>query len=316
MVMVALLAAACAGSGGAAITDPRATTTGDPPATTTTAAPAPTTTVAREVGALVTPSGVVVPVEGREGDAWLVRTPCNRPARVTGGRPVSNVTVVLDPGHGGTDPGAVAASGLTEKHVNMEVSRHAQAALEASGVPTLLTRTADYDLELGVRADIAKRLHPQVFVSVHHNAEPDGPFPKPGSETYYQFTSPESKRLAGLVYEEAVRALSPYPISWVADTDAGAKYRLGSRGDYYAMVREPAPVVAVLAEFAFMSNPAEAALLARPDVQKVEGEALARAILRYLHTPDPGSGYTEPYPRPTPPRGPGGPPPPCTDPAL
>jgi hypothetical protein len=61
----------------------------------------------------------------------------------------------------------------------------------------------------------------------------------------------------------------------------------------------------VLAELGFISNPPEADLYARPDVQKVEGEAVARGILRYLTTADPGSGYTEPYPRETP-AGPGG----------
>ena len=54
-----------------------------------------------------------------------------------------------------------------------------------------------------------------------------------------------------------------------------------------------------------MSNPPEAALFDRPDVQQVEGEAVARAILRYLNSPDPGSGFTEPYPRTEPPSRPG-----------
>jgi N-acetylmuramoyl-L-alanine amidase len=130
----------------------------------------------------------------------------------------------------------------------------------------------------------------------------------PGTETYYQFASPDSKRLAGLIYEEVVRALSAYDVPWVADRDAGAKYRPGQRGDYYAVLRLPQDVVSVLVEGAFVSNPPEAALLDRPDVQAAEGEAVARGILRYLNTGDPGSGFTEPYPRTDPP-GSGGVPP-------
>ncbi|MGH9280982.1 MAG: N-acetylmuramoyl-L-alanine amidase family protein [Acidimicrobiales bacterium] len=308
--MVALLAlalAACAptnGSGDATIgTGPRRTTT------------VPRALI--DKGAIVSPAGVVMPIVERQGDAYAVSTPCGRAATVTSGRPVASAVVVLDPGHGGSDPGAVSPGGLRESPVNLAVSRYAQQALESAGVTALLTRTGDYDLELLSRAQIAKAVDAAAFVSIHHNAEPDGPWPRPGSETYYQIGSAASKRLAGLIYEEIVRALTPYAVTWVADLDAGAKYRQGTRGDYYAVLRQPAPVVSVLAELAFISNPPEAALIVRPDVQQAEGEAVARGILRYLRTQDPGSGFTEPYPRPTPPPGPGGGPAVgCVDPPL
>jgi N-acetylmuramoyl-L-alanine amidase len=165
---------------------------------------------------------------------------------------------------------------------------------------------------------IAKALAPRAFVSIHHNADPDGPWPRPGTETYYQQSSPDSKRLAGLIWEEVVQALGRYEVAWVADTDAGAKTRPGAHGDYYAMLREPAPVVSALAELAFVSNQPEADLLGRPDVQAVEGDAVARAIVRYLRTSDKGSGFTTAYPRPPnpAPTGPEAPAPVCTDPAL
>jgi N-acetylmuramoyl-L-alanine amidase len=182
-------------------------------------------------------------------------------------------------------------------------------------VPVLLTRTGDYTLTLPTRAKIAQAVSPRAMVSIHHNAEPDEPWPRPGSETYYQIASSDSKRLAGLIYEELMKALSRYGgVTWVADRDAGVKYRPGSQGDYYAVLRQPAPVVSVLVESAFISNPPEAELLSRADVQQVEGEAIARGIVRYLTSRDPGSGFVEPYPRPTPPSsGRAGP---CTDPPL
>jgi N-acetylmuramoyl-L-alanine amidase len=183
-------------------------------------------------------------------------------------------------------------------------------------VPTVLTRTGDYELSLPTRSEIARDLNPRAFVSIHHNADPDGPRAGPGSETYYQIGSPDSKRLAGLIYEEVVKALSQYKVAWVADRDAGAKYRRGtSGGDYYAVLRQPGKVVSALAELAFISDPPEADLLARADVQRVEGQAVARGIVRYLSTADPGSGFTEPYPRVDPPVVPG-PPRVCRDPAL
>jgi N-acetylmuramoyl-L-alanine amidase len=317
-----LVTAACSsgdGPGAAAGRSPESTpTTAVPGPTATTSAPAPTTTAEPDPAAataVVTSAGVVVPVISRAGDGWVVRTPCNATATVTRGRSAGTPVIVLDPGHGGAESGAVSPGGLAESGINLAVARQAQAALEAQGVPTLLTRTGDYEVALPTRSEIARTVSPRAFVSIHHNAEPDGPRDGPGSETYYQIGSADSKRLAGLIYEEVVRALSPYRVSWVADRDAGAKYRPGTNGDYYAMLRQPGKVVSVLAELAFISNPAEAELIARPDVQRVEGEAVARGIIRYLTTRDPGSGFTEPYPRVDPPSTPG-PGRACRDPQL
>ena len=265
---------------------------------------------------VVSERGVVLPVQARVDGGWRVDTPCGRTTVVRSGTPVAAAPVVLDPGHGGDEPGATAPTGLTEKTVNLAVVGHAKAALERAGVATVSTRTGDYRMTLGARARVALALKPRAFVSVHHNAEPDGPFPRPGTETYRQRGSDESKRLSGLVYEEVVKTLSAYPVAWVADTDAGAKYRTSSRGtDYYGILRQSSGVTAVLAELAFMSNRPEAELLARPDVQQAEGEAVARAILRFLNTADPGSGFTEPYPRSSP-AGPGGGDRGCVDPPL
>jgi N-acetylmuramoyl-L-alanine amidase len=327
-----LAASACGGGGGP---DPAAIGRSDTAPSTSTSTPASaaagsdvtlapaTTTPPPPTGpatALVSPRGIVVPVISTSGGSSVVRTPCNATATLRGGTPVGAPAVVLDPGHGGAEPGAVSPGGLAESLVNLAVAREAQAALEAQGVATLLTRTGDYELSLPTRSEIARDVNPRAFVSVHHNAEPDGPRNGPGSETYYQIGSADSKRLAGLIYEEVVKALSAYKVAWVADTDAGAKYRPSATGpgDYYAMLRQPGKVVSVIAELAFISNPPEAELLARPDVQKVEGQALARGIIRYLTTQDPGSGFTTPYPRVDPPAPPstGPPPPPCRDPQL
>ena len=246
----------------------------------------------------------------------MVATPCGNTTTLSTGTPVPAATVVLDPGHGGDEPGAVGANGLTEKASNFAVVGYARGALERAGVAVVVTRTADYRMTLGARTKVALALKPRAFVSVHHNAAPDGPHDGPGSETYYQIGNTSSKRLAGLLYEEIVKALRQYQVAWVGDTDAGAKYRTNSSGgDYYGILRQSHGVVASLAELAFISNPPEAELLARPDVQRVEGEAVAAAILRYLNTTDPGSGFTEPYPRTTP-AGPGGGSGGCRDPAL
>jgi N-acetylmuramoyl-L-alanine amidase len=287
--------------------------------TTTTSSPTTTAPVAtlppapplpaEQARVLVSASGVIMPIEGKEGAAWRVTTPCGKSV-VANGTPLGAFQVVLDAGHGGAEPGAVGPAGLMEKTLNLAVVQQAKAALERSGVSVVLTRTADYRM-------VALAVHPNAFVSVHHNAEPDGPFPRPGSETYYQVASPDSKRLSGLVYEEIVRALSQYQgVPWVADTDAGAKYRKNDNGDdYYGILRRTHGVVAALVELAFITDGAEEQLLSRTDVQQAEGEAVARGIVRYLTTKEPGSGYTEPYPRSSP-AGSGGGASNCVDPAL
>jgi N-acetylmuramoyl-L-alanine amidase len=315
MVAALLALTACRDEGLTAV-QPRPETT-QPPASVAPAAPGPPATGAPPgKGVVVTPAGVVVPVIADAPGGWVVRTPCGKERAISGGTHVAQATIVLDAGHGGRESGAVSPGGLAEAPVNLDVVRHARSALEREGVSVAVTRTGDYQVSLDTRAEIARGLGPRAFVSVHHNAEPDGPREGPGTETYYQIGSDDSKRLAGLIYEEIVKAMSQYKVAWVADRDAGAKYRQGNNGDYYAMLRQPGKVVSVLAELAFISNPAEAELIARPDVQKVEGEAVARGIIRYLTTRDPGSGFTEPYPRVDPPGGPGGPGRACRDPEL
>ncbi|MGQ0678617.1 MAG: N-acetylmuramoyl-L-alanine amidase family protein [Actinomycetota bacterium] len=270
-----------------------------------------------EVGRLR--AGVVLPVLELK-DGWArIATPCDlsRWMPVGQGEGVPKPEVIVDPGHGGAEPGAVGGAGLLEKEVNLDVSAKTVSALAAAGVPAVLSRSGDYRATLAFRVAIAKAAQPALLVSVHHNADPDGPRDRPGTETFYQFRSPDSKRLSGLIYEEVVKDLAPLGTSWVGDTDAGAKWRLNSRGgDYYGILRLAGQdgTVAVLAELAFVSNPAEEALLSRQDVRGIEAEALARGILRYRTTADPGSGFTTPYERKVP-AGPGGGSTGCVDPS-
>lgn len=264
-------------------------------------------------------AGVALSYDAVDGSWARVLTPCENRAwvRLSDGQAVPTADVVLDAGHGGDEPGAVGPGGLTEKELNLAVVERTVAALRSAGIDAAVTRPADYRVTIASRVAIAAALRPKAFVSVHHNAEPDGPRDGPGSETYYQIRSPDSKRLAGLIYEEVVKALAAFSAEWVADTDAGAKYRTNDAGgDYYGILRRSGEVglVASLAELAFISNASEEALLRRDDVRQAEAEALSRALVRFLRSEDPGSGFTVPYPRVVP-AGPGGGTSGCVDPA-
>jgi N-acetylmuramoyl-L-alanine amidase len=303
---------------GTAIVSTSTSTTATTLAPTTTVQPPSVPSALAKAKAVTSPSGIALTVTGHDGNAVEVLTPCENTVKLSTATAITAPAVILDPGHGGGEPGAVGPNGLTEKAVNLAVATNTKNALAAAGVSALLTHATDYRMTLTARTKLVTALKPKAFVSIHHNSDPDGPHDGPGSETYYQVassTSAQSKRLAGLIYEEIVAALRPYNVAWVGDTDAGAKYRQGSSGDdYYAVLRQTKGVVSALAELAFINNPPEADLLARPDVQKVEGDAVARGILRYLNTSDPGSGYTQPYARTTPAGGGGKTN--CTDPAL
>ena len=268
------------------------------------------------LGAVVTATGVVGPMLERLEAGWRIGTPCGAEAAVGEGVEVGARHVVLDPGHGGTETGAVGEDGLLEKDLNLDVAIRVAALLEAEGVAVLLTRTDDIRLTLASRAEIARSVDAMALVSIHHNADPDGPSEAPGTEVWYQIDDPESRRLSGLVYEESFAALEPFAVDWVADDDAGVKYRLNQRGtDYYGILRESAGIPAALAELAFLSNPAEEALLAGDDYRDTVAAAVADGIIRFLVSADAGSGFVEPYDR-VEPAGPGGGAQGCVDPPL
>ena len=263
-------------------------------------------------------TGVPLSVVAPAGSGYLVTTPCQEQRFVAGATPVRFADVVIDPGHGGAiEDGAVGPRGLKEKDLNLAVATYLRADLEHAGLHPLLTRSGDYPMTVEARARIVGQLRPRAFVSIHHNAEPEVASNVPGTEAYYQLSSPESKRLSGLIWDEVTRALARYPSSWVARRDAGVKLRVGDHGDdYYGILRETHGTPATLAELAYISDPSEEALLARRDVQEAEAAAVARGIVRFLETPDPGSGYVDAIVR-TEPAGAGGMrSPACVDPAL
>jgi N-acetylmuramoyl-L-alanine amidase len=273
----------------------------------------------RPAAAVTTPTGVVAAVvrAASGNNVFVVQSPCGREVTVRNAAPIRAAHVVIDPGHGGSESGAVGRGGLKESDVNLGVAQELQRQLAAAGVEAVLTRTGDYRITLASRARIATQLDAAAFVSIHHNAEPDRYQDAPGTEIYYQVDGDQTaKRLAGLVYEEVVDAFSAYPVRWGAFRDAGVKVRLNSQGDdYYGILRNAAGTPSALVELAYITNPPEEALLATPEFRRVEGAAVARGIVRYLTTDDEGTGFRPPSDR-SEPAGPGGGSQGCVDPPL
>lgn len=173
--------------------------------------------------------------------------------------------VVIDPGHGGRDPGAIAADGPAEKTVNLAVARRVARRLAGAGVDVRMTRDDDRFIELNDRADFANRNGCDLFVSIHADSAP----------------------------RTAAEGCTLY-VARGADTDSVAAAELlerrmmtvvsNSRGvreaNFRVLVRTTCP--AVLIETGFLSNAREAALLADANYQKRLADAIALAIVDYL----------------------------------
>jgi len=246
-------------------------------------------------GVVISDSGLVLPVLGGVGEGWRVWTPCANEADITAGTYVASVDVVLDPGHGGpTEPGATSPSGAVESDLNLQLAQATAREMEASGYSIVLTRADNVRLPIVTRAEIARALSPKAFISIHLNAGTKARSAEPGTEVYHQISDPESRRLAGILYEDVTGLLGSYDVRWVSLSDAGAMSRPNRQGtDYYGVLRRPGPITSVLLELAYVSNRDEAALLATPEVQQQVAETITRAFTRWVDTSDPGSGFTD-----------------------
>ncbi|ALS25478.1 cell wall hydrolase [Paenibacillus sp. 32O-W] len=180
------------------------------------------------------------------------------------------ITIVLDPGHGGHDPGAVA-KGLQEKDVALQISLAAAERLKAKyeGIRVLLTRTADVFVPLPERTSIANRERADAFVSVHCNAGGGAG----GFETYMYSRSanPNTSELQRVLHSEIWRRINPIGV----DRDRGPK-----KADLYVCRETNMP--AVLIECLFIDVPADAERLRRADVLDALADGIAAGLASYF----------------------------------
>ena len=182
--------------------------------------------------------------------------------------------IFLDPGHGGSDSGAVGPTGVREKDVSLAVSLKAQKLLATAGYHVIMTRTTDIDVaapgvpdgvELQARVDKSPP-DAALFISVHCNAFSNSR--ANGMETYHAPASSKSARLARLLNEELQRL-------------GGLNNRGVKSARFYVMTHSKCP--ASLIELGFITNPREEKLLASEDYQQKLAQAIANAVNRYLN---------------------------------
>ncbi len=221
-------------------------------------------------------------------------------------RPVHKV--VIDPGHGGDDPGAIGAGRLLEKDVTLALARELAQRLRERGFEVVLTRDADRSLSLEERSAIAEGVTGDLFVSLHANSAPEAS--AHGIETYYLDANHERHTLRVAARENGVptsaldplqRALAGLRVSETSTRSAGlaeavhtelvrgvrGTYRgvrdLGvKRGPFHVLFLSEAP--SILVEVGFVTSPTEARRLGSKLYRALLAEQIARGLAHYRST--------------------------------
>ncbi len=226
--------------------------------------------------------------------------------------------IVIDPGHGGKDPGAVGYGGLKEKDVNLAIALKVADFLKKDGrFRVILTRKGDYFVPLHKRAEKALRNRADLFISIHADAAP-GKDPRARGTRVFALSYRRavekkrqiirSRRYARLVLGEAANVKSKVVKKVLADlaldvtlyesvyfarllarelkSVAGREvYFKGIDRAGFAVLKTPG-IPSVLVETAFITNPSEAKKLRNPEFQRKVAWAIYRAVVRYFYGDD------------------------------
>lgn len=225
-------------------------------------------------------AGETYSVAAKEGDWFRIRLKDGKTGYVAGwivsAYGVPNVTrkgieevlkgqtILLDPGHGGNDSGAIGPHlGSLEKTANLKVSRLLAEKLKAAGAHVDLTRDNDRKISLQERVNMAVHKQADVFISIHHNTSEN--YRINGVITYF-YSDGEDRELAGLIQKELIKKTGL--------NDLKARY-----GDYFVLRENPQ--LAVLCELGFLTNYQEEILLNTTEFQEQAAEGIFQGILKY-----------------------------------
>ena len=180
--------------------------------------------------------------------------------------PLSGRIIAIDPGHGGSEPGAVGPQGTTEKEVNLAVALKLREMLLSQGATVVMTRDKDVGVTLTERARLANTAKADIFISIHAN----GFYldTANGTETFY---NPDNHPDSGLLGQHVHREM----VAKVGLRDRGLKTAT------YTVLRETA-MPSVLVEVAFLTNPAEEILLKDPAFQQKAAQGIAQGVLTFF----------------------------------
>lgn len=182
-------------------------------------------------------------------------------------KPLKDLIIAVDAGHGGSEFGAIGCCGDKEKDINLAIAKNLKDVLKARGAKVIMTRDEDKDVSLQDRVKIAKENDSLLLVSIHANALPDGQDPNKNKGTSVYYYHNQAKLLADCILT-------------TMNTQLGTqndKVRQGS----LALVRTTSSV-SVLIEVAYIINPDDYAMLLDKNFQQNCAKAIADGIEKYL----------------------------------
>lgn len=179
---------------------------------------------------------------------------------------LSGLTIAVDPGHGGSDPGAIGYQGTFEKDVNLAIGLYLGELLHEAGAKVIFTRDSDIYVSIFERPEIALEARADLFVSIHANSHIQRGTAR-GTETLYRAKDPVSELFARAVQDELVKAIT------LIDR------RIWGREDL--AVFNGSDIPAVLVEVGFLDHPDEEVLLRASGFQKVAAQGIFNGIVRF-----------------------------------
>ena len=182
---------------------------------------------------------------------------------------LEGITIVVDPGHGGSEKGALGCLGDKEKDINLKIANELKDLLCLMGATVVMTRECDGNISLDDRVKLAKENCSNIFVSIHLNSIPDIKFDvhkNKGTSVYHY--NPNSKDLAKIVSNSVVN-------------------KLGTRNDgvktaSFAVIR-PTEYVGILVEVAYMTNPNDSVLYTQEEFPREAAKGIADGIMNYVN---------------------------------
>ena len=182
-------------------------------------------------------------------------------------KPLKNIIITIDAGHGGSENGAIGCLGDKEKDITLAISKLLEAELKQRGAKVIMTRSDDSYVGLKERVDIANYDNSEVLISIHGNALPDGADPNKNSGTSIYYYYNQSKPLADTIIETMTSELG-------LNND---KVRQAS----FALVRNT-NALSILIETAYLINPEDNAKLISADFQKEIAKSIANGLEKYF----------------------------------
>jgi N-acetylmuramoyl-L-alanine amidase len=175
--------------------------------------------------------------------------------------------ICIDPGHGGSQIGAISPKGIFEKDLNLSLAIKLAAELNHQGVKTVLTRNHDIEKSLSERVKISKKNNCNLFISLHHNALPDGRDPNKESGFSCHYFHEHSFELAKFISLKLKAASS--------------QHFAGIYKQNLHVLRENPDTPSVLIELGYLIHPLESDLLCKKSFQTKTARILAKALLEF-----------------------------------